>query len=345
MDEAGSAASPLETLRDPHSYLAPDRGKWLQLLSSNPASQPGDLALTLAVDRDTVVGRLGFYAGAYCVSGRSSTTFWMDGFALQPEYRASGIGGVMLLEARKRLPSLLASGGPDESAQRLYRAAGLLDLGRLLRFVHVLRAEAVTSRLFPNQTSAALAGTLASPFLWMYNRARARILSGRPACSYRPVQSFEPGLDRIFDLEDRHYFRRDTRTLNWILGHRDFHAVEIYEGNGLEGYCLLKIADTKTRCGATVRTGLLVDFYLRDSAIGARLDLLKFATAFAREREALSLICQVRGDIMSEACLSAGMTELAGNHVFFRPHPRDAEAALQRQWFLTNATSDVVLCV
>src|SRR3990172_5821935 len=84
----------IDRLDDPRGYLLSCNDSWIELLKSNPYSQPDDIALILALDRNTVIGRLGFYAGLVSLQGDKDRCFWMSGFFLDESYKkAAGIGG------------------------------------------------------------------------------------------------------------------------------------------------------------------------------------------------------------------------------------------------------------
>lgn len=340
---AGSKA--LMECSDPQGFRAACGEAWVKLVTTNPYAAEDDLALSLAVHDGVLVGRLGYYAAPFLLDGEVRKTYWMQGFYVNPSYRKTGAGGIILLHARERLPSLLAAGGPGETARKMYRALGYNNLGPLRRFLLVLNARAITYRYLKGSAIARAAAGLAAPLLGLRNQLLSRRLA-EPRYTYKPVAQFSAEIDALTSAPGTSRFLGIARNLNWVLQHRPFDAFEIYDGNSLAGYCMLKVA-TRPLAGARTpykaRVGMLADFALRDPSLAAREDLLSFAIDYSRQRNADYVECQVRGDRMAETCLKAGFVEKEGNAVYYKAAKEEKPKVGSTHWDLTTGTSDVIL--
>lgn len=347
---------------DPFGYIARNDSEWVRMLRENPHAQPGDLAILLAVEdapapaeKPSVVGRLGFYAGPGVVRGSDGEskfrTFWMDGFFLAEEHRKSGVGGMLMLQAVAKCKSLFACGGPSEEAQKLYKAAGLKEIGPLKRWVYFLNGRPPARKALKNGALALIAAPFAGVALRLFYAIKRA--GATPSLKYRPVVRFSPALDALPAPEPSH-FPRDSRTLNWALGHRRIAAFEIYDGSQLTGYALLKrsVLDAAQHGLGKLTVGALLDYYLASPTPQNKRDLVLFALdhfrgdtgdgALPSERGRVDVVeFQVFDPEMDAICKSLGMIHAGGLRVLFRPPP--GVAIPDSNWFFTHASSDMLL--
>jgi len=348
---------------DPYGYIARNDAAWVRLLRENPHSQPTDLAILLAVqdgatpnDKPAIVGRLGLYAGPGVVrtatESKEFRTFWMDGFFLGEEHRPSGIGGMIMLQAVARCKSLFACGGPSEDAQKLYKAAGMKEIGPLKRWVYFLKGRPPALKALKNPALASLAAPFAgAAFGVFYAIKRAGRRSSR---TYAPVTQFSAELDSL-PASTFSRFPRDSRSLNWALRHRRIAGYEIRDSGRLVGYALLKrsVLNAAQHGLGTLTVGALLDYSLADPSPANKLDLVLFAIDhFKRdkgdgdlpsEQGKVDLVeFQVFDPEFDTICKSLGMFHAGGLRVLFRPPPGIAITP-ETNWYLTHASSDMLL--
>ena len=130
--------------------LSPAFLRWQFL--DNPANQTGAYTLWLVMHRHEIVGQLGFvpftaltpaferFQGAYPIN-----------LMVQPEYRAMGIGAILLARLLKQIPCLV-NPGVNQAGAMLGLGLGMRDLGSLRRYVALMdvsaaRALAIDGRL------------------------------------------------------------------------------------------------------------------------------------------------------------------------------------------------------
>lgn len=351
----------LSRYADPFGYIARNDAAWVRLLRENPHAQPTDLAILLAVDESNaeqpaVVGRLGFYAGPGVVrtatEAKEFRTFWMDGFFLAESHRSSGIGGMIMLQAVAKCKSLFACGGPSEDAQKLYKAAGMKEIGPLKRWVYFLKGRPPALKALKNPALASLAAPLAGAALGVFYAAKR---AGRkPSRTYTPVTHFSVELDSL-PVSTRSRFPRDSRSLNWALRHRRIAAFEIRDSGRLVGYALLKrsVLDAAQHGLGTLMVGALLDYSLADPSPANKLDLVLFVLDHFKhdkgdgdlpsEQGRVDLVeFQVFDPELDAICKTLGMFHAGGLRVLFRPPPGIAINA-DTNWFFTHASSDMLL--
>lgn len=339
----------LRALDDRHSYLNAYDAAWHCLLLSNPLATDEDLALSLVLDGNVVVGRLGYYAAHYRLQGKVRRMFWLQALGLEPAYRSTGIGGALLLQANERLPSFTASGMPSLRARQIYEALGAHRLGPLPRFAAVLDATPLLYRYTSSAALARMLGLLGNPLLQLVNAVRMRKLPVKPTSNFRLVESLSPAVTRLLERDARFQLSREVLTLNWVLRHLPFIAYEIYEKEELKGYALFKLAAVPVIGATSPRSGTvlyLADFYLTGDEERSRWELLSFALGLTRKHRAARFETQVKGDPLEHVCRAAGLLELEGNAAYVKPVPEDRKLAADvSRWFLTLGSADVILCL
>lgn len=330
---------------DPHGYASGCNEEWNELLRTNPYAQDSDLALILAMDGNTVVGRLGLYAGMVCLEGRKERTFWLDGFFVANSYRTSGAGGMIILRALSSQECLLASGAPDSNAQKLYKGVSFQEVGPLRRFLFFYRTSVIAKKYIKNWILVCFLSAFTFPLLKLYYRYKTGSSRNRWLLEYRPVEQFGLAMDDLMAQEERNHFPRDSKTLNWILSHRKFWAFEIYRHYELLGYCLLKKSYRKgggRHDLPPMMVGCLMDYYLANHSREAKEDLIVFSIKFFKGKQVDLFECQVHDETMVDICRKYGLYEIGGNEVFFKPK-RSQKVAPDTPWFITFGTSDVIL--
>jgi GNAT superfamily N-acetyltransferase len=358
---------------DPFGYISRNDAAWVRLLRENPHAQPTDLAILLAVDesnpeKPAVVGRLGFYAGPGIIRGAGAgteekpfRTFWMDGFFLAESHRSSGIGGMIMLQAVAKCKSLFACGGPSEDATKLYKAAGLKELGPLKRWVFFLNGRPPLLKALKNAPLASLAAPFAGIALRGYYylkaaRAHRRIykIPGAYSSAYVRVAQFSEAIDRLPKPGVSH-FPRDSRSLNWAMRHRRIAGFEIFEGDRLVGYALLKRStlDATQHGLGVLKVGALLDYWLADATPHAKFELARFTIDYFRRDTGAGELPSEKGRVdvvefqvfdpeFDTICKSLGMLHAGGLRVLFRPPP-GITIAPDTKWFFTHASSDMLL--
>lgn len=340
---------------DPSGHIRMCDATWAEMVRANPAAQGPDLTMLLALDGDRVVGRLGFHAGTAWVRGARHRIHWMDGYFLDEAYRNSGVGGLIMLQASARCKSILACGGPSDAAQKLYKAAGMKEIGPLRRWLHFPRGIGPARKVLGAGPLAAAASPLAGAALRAFYASRRR--GERPRLSYRRVERFDQQIDALQASPPLPCFPRDAATLNWALSYRRLRAFEVRraESGPLIGYVLLKRnrMDLSAHGLGTLTTGWLVDHVLATPTPAEKRDLVLFVIDHFRadpgdgssddERGPVDVIdVQTFDPEVDAACRSLGMVHKGGLRVLFRPPPGVA-LPQDGRWFLTAAAGDMLL--
>lgn len=87
----------------------------------NPRALPDDPALLVAFSGNRCVGHLGMYPDVLHVDGRQERFFWLSILFVHPEFRAGGVGAMLLMRAMS-LKQHLANVQSTAQATALYRA-------------------------------------------------------------------------------------------------------------------------------------------------------------------------------------------------------------------------------
>lgn len=332
-------------LADPYGYVRGLDAQGRAMLATNPCYDPQDLALVLALDGATIVGRLGLYAGPAPQGLGLPRLLWLSGYFLQDRYRASGAGGMLMLRAMSARMPLLAAGGPNADLQRLYDSTGFVRLPPLQGFFFPLTSRPVVTRFAPPGAVRSLARIPAGSLVALYR------LWHRPASlrtlQFVAVDRFAPDLDEAQARDPTALFPRDHRLLNWLLAHkpttRGFLALR---GGRPVGYCILGTRQMG-RAGEGGESqavwGMLVDYWLEEPDIPAMDDLLAFARRHFQERGVDAVYCQAADPLLPGSARRAGMLRYGGSLVFYRGGRHRVDPA--GPWRLTAATADLSLYV
>ena len=335
-----------EAFEDPSEYVKNCNEKWIKRLTSNPCAHETDLALILAVDNQTVVGRLGMYSALVRYNNKDEKTFWLDGFFLDENYKNSGAGGLMILKAISFSKSLLASGGPREDCKALYLGTGFHELGPLKRFIYFYNTRVMLKKYLHAPKLCAFLSHFLNPFLSMFYKIRTG--NKKYDLDYRQVESFDDRIDEVINnTEQLNCFPKNAEFLNWVLqSARDISAFEIFRDEELIGYCLLKYIHQEEEHASEylqeMEIGSLLDYFLADSTEDCLRDVVLFCLDFFKKKNVDLCSIQVHDPLMASICKKYAMIHKGGNQVCFRPSPGQ-KFDPGEDWFFTLGTSDVIL--
>ena len=338
----GLGLSVLAAYDDPNGYLQSFR-KDPRLIIENPHAKKDDPALILALDGQKVVGRLGLFAGELFYGGQNIRVYWLSEFAMEESYKATGVGGMILLRLLALRMPLLACGAPSAELEKLYDRVGFIRLGPLRRFVRFYDTEVVARHFVGNKILARGLSVVVNLAFATFYSMKSRVRNH--ALTYRPIQSFDNSICTLFSYEGRNHCVRDPLTLNWVLKHNPAQAFLIYDGATLLGYCVLKImkfGGGGARNLPEMNMGTLLDYYVADSSRKVLCDLLRFCVS-RFEGECLD-ICefQVCDEKLSDLCKEFGFIKAGGYRIFFKPG-LGMTSHEARDWFLTLGTADAIL--
>ncbi len=340
--ELDRGLSALETYDDPNGYLKSFRNN-PRLIVDNPNAQKDDHALILALDGQEVVGRLGLLAGRLIYEGQNLRVYWLSEFALQDAYKKTGVGGMILLKVLALRVPLLACGAPSDELERIYEKVGFQRLGPLKRFVYFYDATVVTRHYLVNAFLARTASSMANTAFAMYYSLRRRGM--KQALTYKHVKIFDDAISSLFASEMRNHCVKDAFMLNWVLNHNHADAFEIYDGQNLRGYCVIKrmkFAGGGSHDLPEMNMGTLLDYYIKDVSHEALCDLLLFCIERFADQGLDLFEFQVCDEMLCKVCGEFGLTQVGGNRIFIKPGLGMGSRS-EREWFLTLGTADAIL--
>lgn len=350
LTELKNQSEELLRLKDPHGYLRVLSEGTIEFLGSNPCARPDDLALILTIDGETVVGRLGLVAGRVRFRGKEDRLYWLSGFFLDRAYRQTGAGGLMLLVAVSLSQHLLASGGPARETQRLYKAAGFLELGPLRRFVAFRSARVLIEKAIGEGPLRSRLAAMTTPSLracYTLFAAYGRMGAPRPKLTFEPVDFLPAELDRLLAAVAENCFPKTVRDLNWVLVHRHLlHPFVVWREGEIVGYTLMKV-ENKSRTGRphnlpAMRLASLWDYYIAQAGSADWVALVEHARTFAAETHADVLEFQVSDVEIAALLRRFGFIHLGGNRIFYRP-ARPHVGCRAQDWHISHGIADVIL--
>lgn len=92
----------------------------------NPQARPADPAMLVAFSATRCVGHLGMYPDLLLFGPRRERLFWLSAFFVHPEYRASGVGPMLLMRALA-LNEPLGASSPSTEAARIYQTLRFIE--------------------------------------------------------------------------------------------------------------------------------------------------------------------------------------------------------------------------
>jgi len=333
----------LREFRDPYRYLRHCTPAWWCDHNLNPFAQPDDLALTLAVDGDTVIGRLAMWAAQVVIDGVEYRTFLLDYFVVHEDYRDTGVGGMLLMNSISRSRCLVAAGGVPHNVQELYQAAGFRELGPLSRYVYFYNSQVIFKTYLRSAPLASALSIFASLPLKIYYRLKAK--KAKSALEFRPATSFNSAIDDL--PRSGNYFPRSSAQLDWLLATRDnLYGFEVFRDGRLGGYCVFRIqraeAQSEPRRLPEMRVGSLLDYYIDEATIEDKRALVNFGLAFLKPKKMDIFECQAKDEELNEVCARLGLVHVSGFRILFRPPPR-ATLSDNDLWYLTKAEGDILI--
>jgi predicted N-acetyltransferase YhbS len=333
----------LREYRDPHRYLRHCTPAWWRDHNLNPHAQPEDLALTLAVDGDIVIGRLAMWAAQVVIDGVRYRAFLLDYFIVHEDYRDTGIGGMLLMNSISRSRCLVAAGGVPPNVQQLYQAVGFRELGPLSRYVYFYNPQVIFKtylRAAPLASALAVFATLPLKTYYRFRKKKAK-----SNLEFRPVTSLNSAIDDL--PRSGNYFPRSSAQLNWLLATRDnLYGFEVFRDDRICGYCVFRTqiaeAQTEPRSLPEMRVGSLLDFYIDGATIEDKRALINFGQVFLKPKKMDIFECQTKDEELIDVCAGLGLVHVSGFRILFRPPPR-ASLPDDDVWYLTKAEGDILI--
>jgi GNAT superfamily N-acetyltransferase len=168
----------------------------------NPANTSGGYTVLLILHQDKVVAQLGFvpFRGIAPEGSRFIGAYPIN-LMVRPEFRAMGLGAILLSRLLKQVPCLVNPGANEEGAA-LAKGLGLHDLGRLKRHIRVTNLEAARALAEEGQLPAVAEKLidLASP------SPRTRVIVSETLPSEAP-EAFSPPISTYRAERDRTFFQ------------------------------------------------------------------------------------------------------------------------------------------
>jgi GNAT superfamily N-acetyltransferase len=317
--------------------LSPAFLRWQFL--DNPANATGGYTLWLVTHRDEIVAQLGCvpFAGQ-TPAGEPFTGAYPINLIVRPDYRAAGLGAVLLKRLLQEVPCVL-NPGSSEAGATLCMGLGMRDMGLLRRYIAILDAGAarglaadgrLPSGVGDVARSEARTGSAAIV-------AATRLPDAAPDCFAFPIPAYGAGRSRAFfrwRYENHPAFKYE------FLLSEDLQSVLVFheEREKSTGILVIRIVD------------LLADRTARDPLLQAAV-----RTARARGAVLADFFCSTA--CYDEALKRAGFFDEAQHGdgriaalfqpldfrkvgirtlVSYRPEPLSLEA----QWYVSKADSD-----
>lgn len=194
---------------DPEAKL-----RWTYVDSPNG---PGEAFLLRAGD-DVAVGCAGIQLRELVHRGRVVRAALLGDFAIDRKHR-SGLPALTLQRGVKRHVEAgydLSYGFPNDNALPIHRRTGYHELGRLARFVRVLRHASYLARRYGRPGVARAAGAILDPAIMAQTVARA--IRFGPTVELRWLDDFDSRFDHLWDEANHGYpltCRRSSAFLRW----------------------------------------------------------------------------------------------------------------------------------
>ena len=353
MDEIGFISYTIEELTsdqrlldkhdDRFGYFASPNWDWRRGLVENPSAEKEDLAIIIALCGNTIIGRLGLWAGKVVIDGVPVPMFLLALFQLHENYRTTGVAGMMLLRARSHSRCLIAAGPVPPDVQKIYRAAGFRELGPLRRYVYFYNTSVILRTFLRISWLASALSFPTTPILKLYYLLRPK--RANSSLEFRPVAEFGKHIDAL--PREGNYFQRDSATLNWVLAtDQKKYAFEVYRDGNICGYCMLRVADADAqetpRRLPQMRVGSLMDYYIYGAVKADLAALVKHCVHFFSYHNVDVFECFTKDEVLADVCSSRGMIVVGGFRGLFSS-PRGSSSPLTEPWHLTQGEGDVIL--
>lgn len=315
--------------------LSPQFLRWQFL--DNPANDTGAYTLWLVLHQGAVVAQLGYvpFVGLTPEGERFRGAYPINLMAL-PEYRASGLGVILLSRLLREIPCLV-NPGANQAGAAVGQGLGMQDLGCLKRYIYVTNLE----------VACALA---------VNNRLPAVVQSGpRRACSFNLdevviTKRLPPNAPESFGLPAPAYSARRSRP--FVRWRYESHPAFIYEfilSPDLTSVLVFHEEREQSTGAIVIR---IVDLLAREQHQEALLDAL-VKIAFERGVAIIDFFCSL--DCCDQSLKSVGFFDEAEHNdgrfaALFQPLDfRDASIRVLASappgqepapWYITKADSD-----
>ncbi len=182
------------------------------------------------------------------VEGQPLTAAWAIDLMVDPAWRLRGVAPALTARLRDSYDLVCGLGISDE-AHRAFRRAGWIDLGRVPRFIRLLRPLEASASPLGTWTPGRLgawASRVAAPPLAAFDAAVAA-LSSAAGLRFAPVARFDERVDGLWRRAARHYpviAGRDLPILAWRFDaapqRARYHRYYLTQGEVLRGYAVLR---------------------------------------------------------------------------------------------------------
>jgi GNAT superfamily N-acetyltransferase len=244
------------------------RQRWRWQYLENPHAQ-GAPEIWVARDQGAILGQYASMPVRLWWGGREVRSSWgMDVF-LRPEARGRGIGERLFTAWSDHVEVALGL-GLTRSSYGLFKKLRYADVGPVPFYWKILDTTAVARRRL-GPTFGRLAGPVLALGLRLLAPRRGR---PDPAIEVRPITSFTPDYDRLWERSRGSYamcVRRDAAYLEWKYvrcPHRNYELREARRGGELTGFAVSRHEDYRG-----LRLGWIVDVFA-DAADYATRDAL-----------------------------------------------------------------------
>lgn len=309
--------------------------------TGHPLRHPEGPELWLCGRDGRIVGQQGGLPVTLWVAGQPVSAVWAIDLMVDPAWRLRGVGPALMQNLHDGRP-LVCGLGISEDARRAFARAGWIDLGKVPRFVRLLRPLAPGQTPFNNWSAsrrAARLSRLAAPVL-----RGAEIVTAGLALAARtrlePVPAFDGRIDGLWRrAAARHpvIACRDSLALAWRFdaapGAADYRRFYLWQGRKLVGYAVLR----------RVQGTMTVVDYLCDPPWLAALFAHCVTVARRQGAVALAALCLPPGQRAILAAL--GFIRRSGPRLMIAPAP-SAELPLDLlsqpgNWVITESDSDL----
>ncbi|MBA3539901.1 MAG: hypothetical protein H0T79_09750 [Deltaproteobacteria bacterium] len=167
---------------------------------------------------DQPVGCAGISTREVVFRGAVSRAALLADFAIDRQHRSALPALVLSRSVKQHIDATynLSYGLPNNSAVAVFKRTGYHELGRMARFVRVLRHASFLERRFGGRRRSALAGTIVDRAMLVTSVARG--LSTRARYALRWASDFDSRWDRLWERASPNYpilCRRSSAFLRW----------------------------------------------------------------------------------------------------------------------------------
>jgi hypothetical protein len=192
----------------------------IRALLSNPFNQAGELPVQLlGMKGSRVIGRLDLYAGRASVRNTPQLVAWGSGLYVDPEFRSTKMG-IMLLGELAKLGDIAGGCGIAQIALPLYKLLNFTDL-RMRRYILLRRSRAVVER-YVGVGAAGSAVRIAADISLLAHRGMMRGWMALKDSGLRcqAATTMDESLSEALLAEDKPaFFQRSPAWVNWAISY------------------------------------------------------------------------------------------------------------------------------